>query len=101
MVTQIKRVLKSARKQVSVSVSRHKKNGMVNYSLRITVSMLDRIDRAKRELGPRFQVILGRPASRSDIFRAIVDRGLRQLEQEFGIGEEHSKFILEDDLDND
>lgn len=64
-------------------------------TLRVSRETVSRLNKALSKLGPRFRSLLGREATRTDIFRAVVDRGLTQLEDEFQLHNDDG-YILED-----
>jgi hypothetical protein len=72
----------------------------INYSIRVSQEVIDRIDRLVVILGPRMRSLFGREGKRTDLFRASIERGLDQIEKEFGIGEEREQFVLVDNLED-
>jgi hypothetical protein len=72
---------------------------MRNYTIRLPQDIVDRLEHVLEWLGPRIRTATGKDASRADMFRAIMLRGLTQAEREFGLNEPKAKFILVDEED--
>jgi hypothetical protein len=95
-----KRVSAGASK-VFKPVRKTKRNQNRNYSIRITQDVLDRLDRITEKISPRLKKLLGREGVRVDSFRMALDRGMDQIEKEFGLEESPERYVLVDDLEDE
>ena len=65
-------------------------------NFRVPPSTHARLQRIVRMMSPRILAITGRKASTSDVVRAVLLRGIEFTEREFGL-EENTSFVLIDE----
>lgn len=70
-------------------------------NFRVPLDLYGRLDRLLRMMAPRILAMTGREASRSDMIRAVLLRGVEFSEREFGLTEPVDAYTLIEDDDDE